>query len=167
MIEDVKIPDVFPIEWTFACSFPDSYKKPVRDSFDYWDSLTRKKLFTELKVCDKIGLNFGVIVVDYSDKSKEDSTKESYTIAQTSRVLGTFIVITFFREWTDPDNAVDLVTVGRHEVGHAIGFDHSSSRRCLMYETIIERKKGVDAGVCRSELRLLKRHYGQRRRHRH
>lgn len=151
-----------PIVWEFQCSFPEDFKQEARAGFTYWNRLAGYELFYE-DVCTDSTSEFGSIVVMYSDRSLEGSSPDSYTLAQTSFILmGAVRTVTFFREWTDPDNIGDMVTVSRHEVGHVLGFDHGDDPSCLMYPSVEPRSHGRDGKACRSEVRMFRRFYGRR-----
>lgn len=146
-------------DWQFSCDFPEDFKNSARFGFDYWNMLAGRVVFTEQPCGEDILRN---VVVYYSDKSREGSDEMHFTIAQTSfSFVGAIRTVTFFREWTAPENFMDTISVARHEVGHVLGFEHSDDKKCLMYPTIVEKRKSWNAVACEEERRIFRRYYGR------
>jgi hypothetical protein len=150
-----------PILWSFPCDFPIQHKFIIRKGFDYWEKILGKQLFIEEKNCGVSdffipGKKKGITVVivnkqEYTIKNKEKIPlwATATTATYSNKVLSS--MISLYTIWQNSEDDGVRESVVRHEVGHALGFGHSSLQRCLMYK-IIEASESRK-GACLSEIK--------------
>lgn len=156
----------FPIDWGFDCDFPENLKKIVREGFAYWDDLTPVDLFHETDVCGRMIGSDQSIIVNATDRAVE---RDGYTVFGTlsavhSEGVATGGIINLYHDFLKWCDNGTRSTVVRHEVGHALGFDHNPGRDCLMYKFA---RSEDDASpvfrypkqLCQEELRTFRQHY--------
>lgn len=167
--EDVK-PLRTPIYWTFACDFPEELKAPVREGFKYWDDKTSRELFKESS-CLRINRVTGIVVTtsqDYYTNDKGKQKKSIWGTANNANISGYALIgstITLYRPWLEAkDDQWTRISVVRHEVGHALGFDHVDDEECLMYPYIntphkTYSDKHIYKEACPAEVRKFREKY--------
>ena len=133
-----------PATIVFDCDFPARLKAPVWHAVDYWNRVSHARLFTVDSVCHDADTLFlseasvSLIVMVLRDKDKPDD-KGVNRLADTNHSTWSSVVkleqINFYPEWLDYDIDYQEATV-RHELGHAMGMDHSTSESCLLWPYI-------------------------------
>lgn len=151
-----------PLHWSFSCDFPKKHKRVVREGFAYWEKILGKPMFVEDRcgVADFFipGKRRGIAVV-ISDVPEYKVVKGKRWTLWAAAPMATFSndilsgLIVFFPMWQTETNSGLRRSVVRHEIGHILGFDHSSSRKCLMYEVIDSNE--FDKGLCLAEIKRL------------
>lgn len=150
-----------PARWSFDCTFPERNRIAVRLGFEYWNSLTDKKIFVE----DACGSWDGTgIVVTWSDRNSEVQRDGFVILAMvTDWRIGRHGLdsarITFYPYWFDEENWSDYMTVPRHEAGHVLGFNHFPWKDCLMHSDISVTKKDPPKKLCLEEIIAFLRFY--------
>ncbi len=164
--------DQLPIKWRFDCEFPEENKHIVRNSFNYWESLIKTKLFKEENEC-----GFSVF---FDSKTKQNGIGIMLFPNQESIILNnqklelwgrapvsTFEngaksgLILFYPIWDIEENDNIKESIARHEIGHILGFAHSLDTNCLMFEIVNKTNKKKDA--CLLEIVRLQELYGRKK----
>lgn len=154
-----------PLYWAFACDFPNDKQQIVREAFDYWNGLAGKELFEETSchLRDTLQDQDLMLTILAADKWP-DQGPEVWAITSGVNVHGNFIggKMVFLHPWlAKPEEWLVMASVARHEVGHVIGFDHSTREDCLMYEYVNGAKDYSDIvkGVCPEEWAAFRERY--------
>jgi hypothetical protein len=155
----------FPIDWGFDCEFPPQFKKTVREGFQFWDDLTPLALFHEIDVCQRLIEADQAIVVTAVNKYLQRDDKIVFGTYSPSRLDGEVRggLISLYNDFTKWCDQGTRVTVVRHEVGHALGFDHYKYSDCLMapyvHEEDLDPKYHYPKNLCREEMNTFRKHY--------
>jgi len=148
-----------PIGWMFTCRFPEKNKHLVRNAFKYWDDLSEVDIFVELQECipvESVTRDSGIIVVDAWPKTHPDTTRIWKVLGSTNRYPDDlqqkvrWAFIAFYPEWTKETNEKKKLLNARHEVGHALGFEHAAEEDCYMYPSITDSQLLTD--TCQEEI---------------
>lgn len=161
----------FPVEWSFRCTFPESFKHEIRFSFQYWDDLTDVELFSE-RPCGTTTRKTG-IVVDAVDLYFVDGPRPQNTLGYVWRSFGEKGVLSgglvlYFRPWLRSDSEMLRENAAIHEVGHLLGLIHGNDPDCSMYPFMDSPSTGDKYShqrkhVCKGEISEFERHYGEGR----
>lgn len=150
----------FPIKWGFSCSFPEAMKPQVRRAFQYWDDMTPAQLFSEASSCGIVDYNNGIYVISSDseyEKGDEQVWGTAHAAIRNDELKGA--VITVWKPWLLSKEVKLQESVIRHEIGHALGYDHGGDARCLMYPYITENHGLL--GLCGPEREQFRRLYGR------
>lgn len=173
--------DELPTRWAFDCQFPDSQKWPVRSGFSYWNVLAGHEIFREEPDCSKTNeitsyLEFVVMASDaqypydvpFIVGNKVQIPEPTFAttsrhMIERSQIIGA--VILFYKPWLEETSLAIQTSVARHEIGHALGFEHNGAETCLMHEyvnTEYHRYNDKPKSVCREEKDIFLALYGGR-----
>ena len=156
-----------PINWTFACDFPEETRPSVREGFVYWNKILDREIFVEAKECGVAALIMSelprVLVTFIPGKNPyNDKTLATADIGLFDGIPRS-AVLRYYGTWADYRMPHSLESVSRHEAGHVLGFDHSDLDGCLMFPTIdmpkyVKRAKQA----CKEEIKEIKQIYGRK-----
>lgn len=156
-----------PVNWSYACDFPEELKPPVREGFTYWNKILERDLFVELPGCGVLTLILSeqprVLVTfvpgPHPDKAEILATTDVGLFGGIPRSA----VLRYYGTWADHKLPHPLESAARHEAGHVLGFDHSDLERCLMFPTItMENYVRKPKTACKEEVEMAKQLYGRK-----
>lgn len=145
-----------PIYWSFSAEFPRELYRDVRSGFDFWDELTPRHLFQEVGSTDS---RSRIVIRRDRMVRKRGDNMNVMAITQLPSLIDGSTVITFYDSYAVANRNM-RISVSRHEVLHALGFDHTADPRCLMLEVIPwEDVRHGPKAPCQQELDDFKRRY--------
>ena len=153
-----------PVSWTFDCAFPREMKADARDGFNYWNRILGHTVFEEITGCGVLSLlEHSTPRVFVTTVTTMHPTHPHHIGTTTIGLVGGVPrsgVLRYYRPWLEHTSRAGRASVARHEVGHALGFEHSEVEWCLMYHEI-EMKEYRDKPkmACRHEIEAARRRY--------
>jgi Matrixin len=138
-----------PLALVFDTGMDAELERPLREAAAYWNIAAGRTLFVDATYAKPDDYNDIVFVqfkwASYSDPHHPDRTELAATSPDN--------VITLYLGFLEQTDA-DRESTARHELGHVLGFDHSSLVECLMYPII--HPHWYPAELCREEKALLR-----------
>lgn len=161
-VNGVLIPKHRPITWKFSCDFPRGMRDDVSDGFEYWDEQTDNGLFVELDCSQSVD-----IVIRHISKYHRIKTWWASTGTRKRHGNWHSANITFYKSWLENTKGSHEFrrSISRHEVGHALGFDHLPDTACIMYRWMNTKDTSALTNtkqLCAYERNLFERYYGGR-----